>query len=38
MANNMVAKAPMAADSVGVAQPDVMEAMTMIKIEVSGST
>ena len=38
MANNMVAKAPMAADSVGVAQPEVMEAMTMTNIDVSGST
>ena len=38
MANSMVAKAPMAADSVGVAQPEVMDAMTMTKMDVSGST
>src|SRR3954469_2508656 len=34
----MVAKAPIAADSVGVAQPADMEITTMVKIDTSGST
>src|SRR3954471_20518911 len=38
IAISMVAKAPIAADSVGVAQPADIEITTMTKIETSGIT